>query len=630
MRHSLLSTTTFLSFALLPGLAASQETPIMLDMIYLDAGLSPLEAQAYGRAHSVVTRDEIEARGVRSVQDALRGLPGLAVSSSGASNTQLRIRGAEANHTLILIDGVRASAGDEEYFLSGLDTANIERIEVLRGPQSVFFGADASAGVVNIVTREAEQGVSAGGTVEIGNGWAASLHASRRDDRGGLSFTAMKRDDEGYDHSGDQGDKDGIRRNQLQFSFDRQLTDTIRAGIMLRRADEEYDYDASSWTATTADDYIIDSNDFAERHETAGRIWAEAETAEGRMLHRLSYDQTRFALRQNGGTADKARTEFLRYRAIYGIDGAHDTASQTLAFGLERREDENSLASNENRSSNSIIAEYRGAYDNGLDVQLGLRHDANDVFDDATTWSLGLSWQLPNAPLRLHASAGTGVVNPRYGELFGEYGSVGNPNLQPEENRGFDLGVEATILDGRGTVDLTYFHEDLESEITYVCVPTADPYTCGTLSNGTNYENQSGTSQRRGVEIAAKMQVNDAFRLGGSYTYLDASDPGGSREIRRPRHTLGLNAEYLFAQGRGSISGDVTHVAANADSQFFGSYVTKDLPDYTVVNVAAGYDLTDRVRLTGRVTNLLDEEYSEVWGYSAPGREAYLGLSARW
>lgn len=614
--------TLLLSATLLPAAALAQEAPIVLDPITLYAGLTPIEAQAYGRANTVLTAQDFEQRGVVTVEQALRQVPGIAISASGESNAQIRIRGAEGNHTLVLIDGVRASAGDQEYFLSGLQLANVDRIEVLRGPQSVFFGADASAGVVNIITRKGATGTEASATLEAGNGWAASAHLSARNDRGGVTLNASKREDDGYDISQiDGGDDDGLSRESLQLSGDYALTDDIRAGAMLRRATEDYDYDATNFAATSARDYLIDSDNHADRTEKAGQIWLESDMLDGRISNRLSYDQTRYEFDDHQWTRADARTDLWKFRSVYGIDARVAEASQTVAFGLERRKDENSIASEQRRRSTSAILEYRGAYANGLDVQFGLRHDNNDVFDDATTWSLGLSYQMPNAPLRLHASAGTGVVNPDYTELFGGWGYVGNANLRPEENRGFDMGVEATLLDGRAMVDVTYFHEDLEDEITFSGV---------TLPNGTNYYNQDGTSKRRGVEIAASLQATDALRFGANYTYLHAKDPDGKVEIRRPRHQLGLNAAWTFAEGRGTLSGDVIHVAGNYDTQYFGSYETKELPSYTVVNAAAGYDLTDKVRLTGRVVNLFDEDYSDVWGYPARGRTAYLGLAAKW
>ena len=202
--------------------ATAQET-FTLPPIIVSGGLAPIAGEAYGRAGSVLTAAQIEARGLATVQDALRALPGVSVSSAGTSNTQVRIRGAEANHTLILIDGVEAAGGDGEYFLSGLETANIERIEVLRGPQSVFFGSNASAGVVNIVTRAGAArsegaGLRAGGAVEAGRGWAASGFASVRGAQGGLALGLAARDDEGFDASGSGGEKDGTDRRTLTFS----------------------------------------------------------------------------------------------------------------------------------------------------------------------------------------------------------------------------------------------------------------------------------------------------------------------------------------------------------------------------------------------------------------------------
>lgn len=617
MRLSLLLPVTFI-----PAAALAQEEPIVLDPITIYGGLTTIKSNSYGRTNTIITADEINTLGIATVQDALRTVPGISVSSSGEANTQIRIRGAEGNHTLILIDGIRASAGDSEYFLSGLDTANIERIEILRGPQSVFFGADASAGVINIITREGSKGQEARATTEVGNGWSASFYASSRNDRGGISFSANKRNDNGYDLSGDSGgDDDGIRRGEWAVSGDYKLTDTLSVGIKFRNADETFDYDRTSYTAITAEEYLTDSDDYSTRNETAGQFWAELETMDGRLSHRLSYEQTYFETADNGGPASDARTDVAKYRAVYGIDDTVDEASQTISLGLEHRKDENSIAAEQNRRSNSAIIEYRANFINGLDMQLGLRRDNNDVFQDSTTWTLGLSYALPNAPVRIHASAGTGVVNPTYTELFGGFGTIGNPNLRPEENQSFDLGFEVSFLDNRGSLDLTYFHENLVNEITYSGIP---------LTNGTSYYNQTGSSKRRGVEFSADFAASDSLNFGASYTYLDAKNPDGTIETRRPRHTLGLSTQYLFDDGRGSVAGDLRYVAGNYDTQFYGDFTTKKLPDYVVVNVAAGYDIIDKVRLTGRIENLFNKGYSDVWGYPAEGRTGWLGLQAKW
>lgn len=602
-----------------PPFADAQDM-ILLDEVIISGGFSPVESRAYGRANTVITAQDIESRGISSVQDALRAVPGVAVSSTGTSNTQVRIRGSEASHVLILIDGVRAGAGDGGYILTGLETANIDRIEVLRGPQSVFFGSDASAGVINIITRRGQMGRQAGGGVEFGNGWAASAHASTRSEAGGFSFTAATRDDRGYDQSASGGDKDGIRRHTVTFTGDHRVTDGVRLGFSLRRSKEHYEYDATDWMAADADGYVIDSGDYADRNEFGGQIFAEVETVDGRLLHRLSYDQSRIKITDNGAPPTRGRTDAWKYRATWGLDGAIADADQTLAFGLEHQRDENSLATEERRRATSVAVEYRGSFGD-WDVQAGLRHDRNDVFKNATTWSLGLSWQMPQPGMRLHASAGTGVVNPSYLELFGGWGTVGNPDLHPEENRGFDIGVEAEILGGRGLVDVTLFHENLKDEITFNGLP---------LPDGTNYYNQTGTSTRRGVELEWHVMATDDLTIGGSYTWLRARNPDGQVEVRRPRHEFGLNAQWRLAEGRGLLSGDLRHVSGNWDTQWFGAGGTKKLPAYTVFNLAASYDVTENARLTGRVVNLFDKDYYDAWGYVSQGRVAWIGLESRW
>lgn len=602
---------------------AQQDVPqdITLDEIIITGGLSPIEADAYGRSSTVITSEQIQKQGWRSVREALRVVPGVAVTESGESLTQLRIRGGEANHVQILIDGVRAGAGDQEYYLTGLDTDTIDRIEVLRGPQSVFYGADASSGVINIITRKGGDKPGVGGlaSVELGNGWAGSVWSAIRADRGGMAFSLSSRKDKGYDYSATPGgDLDGIRRISGSLSGDYEVADDVRVGFTARRASEEYQFDGTSFTATTADEYVVDSGDYADRDEFGGQLYVDALSMDGRLSQRLSYDLTKFRLSQNGGEAARARTEAFKYRGIWGLTGGALDATQTLAVGLEHRQDENSVAREQHRQANSVALEYRGQFD-ALDVQAGARRDFNSLFGNITTWSLGLSYRV-HPDVRVHASAGTGSVNPTYIELFGGFGTTGNPNLTPEENRSIDLGVETRFAGGRGLVDVTVFNERLHDEISYVFAADGQP----------NYVNESGVSKRRGVEISGRYDITPEWRVGGSYTYLDAKNPNGSVETRRPRHDLAFTTERSFAGGRGSFASEFRFVSHNYDTQFYGAYATEKLPDYSITNVSVGYDLTPTARLTGRVTNLFDNDHVETWGYVARGRTAYVGLETRW
>ncbi|AGT11464.1 TonB-dependent receptor plug domain-containing protein [Paracoccus aminophilus] len=612
-----------------PAVAQDDETAgrVTLETVVISGGLSPIPANAYGRAYTILTADEIERRGIRSVQDALRDVPGVAVSSTGSSFTQVRIRGAEANHTLILIDGVPATGGNDEYILSGLETANIDRIEILRGPQSVYYGANASAGVINIITRQGQPGTHYGGAVEAGNGYAVSGWFTQRTERGGLAFTASKRDDHGYNQAFTGHEKDGIDRATLGLTGDWQASDEVKLGFTLRRAKEKYDYDSTNYAATSYMDYLIDDpNQHSTRNETLGSIWGEYAMLDGRVLHRLDYQDTVYKQSSNGGPETRGQTRALKYRLSASLDGQQVAeARQLVNVMVERVKDDNTAAPDYRRANTSVALEYRGFFDNGLDVQAGLRHDRFTSFDDFTSWNLALSWQVPNAPYRVHASAGRGLVKPSYYELFANDSyTLGNPHLKPERNTGFDIGIEAELLGGRGTVDLTYFNEKMDDEITYAYGAAPDG------SGRASYVNQHGKSPREGIELAGQLQATEALRLGLNYTYLDAKNPDGSVEIRRPRHEFGLRASYDLDGGRGNLSADLRHVAGNYDTQFWGSYPTRELPSYTVVNLAGGYDINQNLRATARVVNLFDKDYMDAWGYRSQGRTAYVGLEAKW
>lgn len=618
-RSTLLATVALSTFQFTPVFA--QET-LDLGELILSGGLSPIAQSALGRAASVVTADQIKDRGITTVQDALRALPGVSVNGTSNSSIQVRIRGGEANHTLILIDGIEAAGGDAAYNLSGLEASNIEKIEVLRGPQSVYYGSNASAGVVNIITRKGGIGQSYSASLELGAATTATAFLANRTERGGLSLAFSHSDDRGYDLSGDGGEKDGLKRTTAILSADYLLTDDLKLGLTLRRSDEEYAFDTSPFTATDADSYVVDDpNQFSTRDERTAGIFAEYNMLDGRLTHRLSFAKTDYISTFNGGAPLKEQTTAIKYRLSYGLDGqAVAEADHLLNLLLEHEEDSSSSNPQYSRQSTSAALEYRGSFTNGLDLQAGLRFDDNKVFQNATTWTFGLSYAIPDTNVRLHASAGTGIVNPTYFELYANaFGYAGNPDLKPERNRSFDLGAEFSFAAGRGSLDLTYFNEVLTDEITDV----------STGSGSYSYINQSGDSTRQGIEIAANMQATDDLELRLSYTYIDARNPDNSIEVRRPKHELALGATLDVFAGKGAVSADIRHVAGNSDTQFWGAYQTVELPSYTTVNLAAQYQLTDAVSLNGRITNLLDEDAVDVWGYAARGRAAYVGLSAR-
>ena len=633
---------------MLPAPARAQGV-IELAEIVVFGGLTPVLTTEYGRAYTVLTAEEIEEKQIAHLADALRALPGVSVNRAGAYGnlTQIRIRGAEGNHTLVLIDDVEVSAPENgEYDLAGLIAADIARIEVLRGPQSSLYGSNAIGGVISITTKGGDgEGFAAEAGAEAGSdGSVAGSFALRGGDgRAAWSFSAAERVTGGFDASNDPGgDRDGDRNLTLNFKGSYALSDTVTVGATLRRTERTGDYDDFNFGAATQADLVTDAALEHEREEIFGSVFLNAESFGGRMETELRFgfsDQDDRNADAGVRTTDTTGTRrSLHLQSTYALDAASlAEAGQTLTGRLEWEREtfkandpalvfDPSQLIERSRELTAAVLEYRASIGEALDVQLGLRHDDNDRFEDANTWSLGLSYALPDGATRLHASAGTGVQNPTLYDQFGFIpGSfVGNPDLEPEKSRGWDVGVTHELMGGRGSVDVTYFEDRLTNEITTV-------FDLATFES--TPVNQPGVSRRKGVEMTGDFALSDDLRLGLGYTYLDARDPDGSREVRRPMHELGLDLGYTLPGGRTQVMLGVQHVAGLLDFDFTApSYGGAKIPlqDYTLVNLAVSHALTDRVELTGRVENLFDARYQEVDGYATQGLTAYLGLRTRW
>ncbi|MDC9700691.1 MAG: TonB-dependent receptor [Alphaproteobacteria bacterium] len=593
-----------------------------LDPIIVSGGLTPIKESKYGRSASVLTNEEIEQRGITTVQNALLAVPGISVIGLGNSFIQVRIRGAEANHTLILIDGIPAAGGNGEYILSGLEIANIERIEVLRGPQSVFYGSNASAGMINIITKKGKNGTEYGGSVKVGNGHSSTARYSFRTERGGIAVNLSHLDDDGYDYSGSNGEKDGITGSNLNLSGDYMATKWLKLGFTFRNSEEDYAFDSNNFSATTADDYVIDDpNQNTRRIEWLGNLYAEYEGMDRHLTHRLSLKQTDFEHSINSRIPTKTNRLAAKYLLSFGIDGQMVANTDHLMNAmLEWERDTSSTNPNYERESNSVALEYRGSLVSGLSYQAGIRYDNKRVFEDNLTWTLSAGYTFEGSGIRVHSSSGTGVVDPSYFELFANsFGFVGNSNLRTEKNSSFDLGIEVPVLGGRGVIDVTLFHDELTDEITSLF---------DSVSNISTYINQTGNSKRQGIELSVNLAATDSLDLQLNYTYLDAINPDGSVEIHRPQHELLLSITQQIFCGRGNVTVDLRYVAGNYDSQFFSPFGRAKLSNYMIADMSAQYELNDRIVLTVRVNNLFNKEYSDVRGYAKQNRIAYIGLRA--
>lgn len=638
IRHQISWIALCAALAPLPLFAqsSSDEQTIELDTVVISGGLTPLAADNYARSYTLLTQEDMAANGVTSVQDALRRVPGVAVTSTGDSYTQVRIRGSEFSHVLVLIDGVEAnSPSGGSYLFTGMDLADIDRIEILRGPQSTIHGANAAAGVISITTAQAQKpGLSYGGALEVGGlgTKAASAYLRQRTERGALSFSLSARNIDGEDYSRSGGDKDfnDITTGALSGSYD--LADNLTAGFTLRRSWQKYGYDTTADSPVTDPrDYQVDAPLTAERDEVYGSAWLEAEALDGRLHSRLAFSGMNQDLHHFNARVftsdDKSTRRSLRYTGSYALDGSNARdADQKLVFSAETERETYRSSYNPGgtyeRDTHALALEYQGRPTTDLSIQAGLRHEFNDIFRNATSWNIAAAWQIPGQDLRLRAAAGLAHVNPtmfqQYGYVPGDY--EGNPDLKPARSLNYELGADLGFAEGRGQASVTVFQSKIKDMITG--------------SRDSAY-NAAGTSTRKGFELGLTLQATEFLTFGADYTYIDAQQSNGLPIVRAPRHQLGLRTAAGFAEGRGQVSADIRHVAGIYDMEWFNTAWpatpdTTKLPEFTTVNLAAHYDLNDEIRIYGRVVNVFDKDHSEAWGYYGQGRTAYVGLEAKW
>jgi vitamin B12 transporter len=617
------------------------------DSLVVTASRIPVPLVAAGSSVSVIDREQIEARESVFAVDLLQNVPGISVSRSGSigSQTQVRLRGAEANQVLVLIDGIEANdpAGNDEFAFQDLTTWDVERIEVVRGPQSALWGSDALAGVVNIITRQPTAEFTAGGFAEFGSfdslayggriagevgGVRAGLSLSRIDTNGDNSSRTGNEDD-GYENTTSTLTLAGSPAENLDLDFVGRYTSTTK------------EFDGTDFVSTGLPTDTADVTDVALGYFRAG---GTLRLAGGRWTQRLRAAWTTTDTDNSNEFGANGSTSADKYGAYYQTtwqftpEAADSTGnSVTLALDRERQEfsqrapaspfgdpNQDQALDNSAAALEVLLSPFAGT-----SLSLSGRYDHNSDFDDVATYRATLAWTAKTTATRLHAGFGTGQKAPTFIERFGYYPDqfIGNPGLEPEKSRGWEAGIEQPLLADRLTLGATYFDERLDNEI--------DGFAFDQTTFLFTARNLDGTSKRHGVELTATGEVSASLRVSGSYTYTDATQPDPVtgeviREIRRPRHSASLNGDWRFLGGKAELNLNFSYVGERDDNFFevtppYGTQTVK-LGAYTLASLAGSYRLTTQARVYARVENLLNEDYEDVYGYNTPGIAAYAGL----
>ena len=570
---------------------------------------------------TVLDRQELERLALPLTSDVLRLVPGVAVAATGpkGTQTQLRIRGAEANHTLLFVDGIRfndPAAGNEARFeLLTSDAA--ARAEIVRGPQSALWGSEALGGVVAIETGQ-DQGVRALGEYGSLDSLRASGGFGARAGDLRLSGSAGLLRSDGVDSFADRGERDGFENRSASLKAEFSPLPTTSFGLVGHLIDATTEFDGNDPISFLRADTL----DETDNHLSALRGWSGHKNGRWSLLIDGSYLHSSNRNRRGGTRLNST----FGGRSALGGQLSRRFQGQRLTLAVERETEvfrtENQAvfgAPDQDRSRRltAFVGEWHSEWSDRVVTDLAVRHDRFSAFRNATTFRAGAVLR-PITGWTLHSSYGEGIAQPAFFDLFGFFPAsfVGNPALLPESSKSW----EASLKWSQRSFELaaTYFSHRLQDEI----VDIFDPET-SLLSTA----NATGRSRRRGVELEGQYRASN-ITLAANYTYLDASERRSAgdeavREVRRPKHSANLIAAGKSGPARWSAA--LAYVGKRRDTDF-DSFKVVTLDDYVLASLHLGYRLAPTLEAYLRAENAFDADYQDVAGFNTAGRTVHAGL----
>jgi vitamin B12 transporter len=583
-----------------------------IEEILVSASLIPIAASRSANAITVIDSEQIKLRAAQSVSDLLRDVPGFAVSQSGSLGalSEIRVRGGESNHMVVLVDGIEVMdpSGSDQVNWGTFSTTEIERIEIVRGPQSALSGSDAISGVINIITTSANKPYSANIFSEFGSFSSSKngFNVGHKSDKLNIKFGASHYETAGNNIRPNTGslDDDGYRNTGLNLKAAYKVNDEFTASLTSRQSYGMAEYDNNGSEFMHAD---------FERDFT--KVQGDFNSADGLWAHTLKLAQSNFENNQFNDEVADGGTESNKENYQYTGTRFIENRNQQISMALEKetqnfKQHVTSGVDNKllERNADSIALEYRFDPSDAITLAASARHEDNDSFENATTGRLEAVYRQFDS-LKWRAAWGTAVKNPTYTELYGNYASFeANEFLIPEKSNSWELGVDAGLLDNRMQLSATYFNSKLNNEI------GTDWSSCDENWSNCSLFNNSLKSYRKGLELSSSFAVSDVMQASAAYTYTDSQDSNG-QEARRAKDIASINVAW---QAKSDVN-------VNLNIQYNGTQF--DYPPtkaYTLVDLNTNIKATDNLDMYLNLTNLFDEDYQDVAGYETLG----FGLSA--
>lgn len=604
--------------------------PVDTPPIVITASRAPEREGRSPASVTIIDDARIARLGEPLVPGLLRLVPSAAVATSGpnGSLTEVRIRGAEANHTLLFLDGIKindpASGDTPRFELLNADLAS--RIEVVRGPQSALWGSDAIGGVVavNGVDEPVLLAASAeGGSVGFRR---TSASGGIRSDRFSLAGAAGWQRAEGIDSFGSPGgDRDGYRNlsGRLRAMF--MPASQVKIGVSALALTGRSQFDGYNLTTFAHEDSLDSSRNWLR----AGRLWGEygddnspwrariggslLGSSNRNLLDKEPINRTSGTRRTLDLQVERLlRTGTIEHRLIVAADTERETfhARDTVYFGATDQD--------RHRARQALTGEYR-LTTRRVTADLALRRDHFEGFADATTLRGSLLVDVSDN-LALRGAYAEGIAPPTFFDLYGVFPGnfVGNPALKPERSKGYEVGVR--LRRGPLRTSLTYYRQRLQDEI----VDVFDLLTFLQTS-----ANRDRDSHRSGIEAEAALDLGERLRLSANYAFLHATQPAGDLdgrvvEARRARHSGSLAADGQ--SGRWSYGASIAYVGSRRDFRDNFPYDPVRLRAYWLAGARVAYALRPGIELFARGSNLLNARYQDSFGYRTEGRGLFVGL----
>ena len=616
-----------------------------IDEVVVLANYLPTPQQLVGSSISVLDTGNFAARSVFDPAALFRTLPSLNISQTGPFGglTEIRLRGSESNHTLVLIDGVEANdiANGSTFNLSQLAATDIKRIEVLRGPQSARYGSETIGGVIAIHTQDEGQQkqndqITLG--LETGNRdfYQGSLNARlqrtvQQDALWDSHFGVTRAITDGSNASFFGSEKDGYRNRSWHVGSALNWQSGQQLGVSFRQTNSDADGDPQDFAfpPTPTQGLVIDGDERTTARQQLAALRAKVMTGQWQHALTLSRNDSKTRFRVDG--LENSGLEGCLEKADWAVSRRYDVGAieHAVTVGLQYEERSFRNISSSIPSANhhaqdrqrSQFIEYLLQGDTQA-LSISLRHDNNERFANLTTWRVTAS-RILNPWLRVHTSWGEGSANPTFFELFGFIPDsfAGNANLEPEQSKGWDMGLNGSGCQNRCQWDLTYFRSRLQNEISTVYEP---PLYLATPVN------LSGTSDREGWELSLRSSPTDSLNVDANFTWLVSEDAAGLKEVRRPSRSGSVTSHYAFANRRGKVSISIVHNGTMQDNEFINAtpQTRANISAVTLINAGMSFALDANTTVFARGQNLLNKEYQQVLGYRAAGITASIGIMA--